>query len=90
MLNSSKYFHVTDGLVMDIMHDILEGAMQFEVKELLKYLIDSNYCTLSRINSKITSFPYDGLDVTNKPSVISADHLHSPDHRLRQNGLLNK
>ena len=25
VLNSSKYFHVTEGLVMDVMHDILEG-----------------------------------------------------------------
>ena len=26
VLNSSRYFHVTEGLVMDIMHDILEGT----------------------------------------------------------------
>ena len=39
ILNSSKYFHITEGLVMDIMHDILEGTLEYEVKELMKYLI---------------------------------------------------
>ena len=71
---------------MDIMHDVLEGALQYEVKELIKYLIDSNYCTLNSINRKIASFPYDCLDVTAKPSEISADNLRSLDHKLRQNG----
>ena len=40
ILNSSQFYHVTEGLPPDIMHDILEGALQYEVKELLKYLID--------------------------------------------------
>ena len=36
ILNSSN---VIDGLVPDVMHDILEGSLQYEVKELLKYCI---------------------------------------------------
>lgn len=39
ILNSSSYFHVTTGLPPDIMHDVLEGSLQHEVKELLNYLI---------------------------------------------------
>ena len=81
LLNSSKYFHVTNELVMDIMHDLLEGVLQFEVKELLKYLIDNNYCTVRSINSKIASVPYDGSDVITKPTIISAEHLRSSDHK---------
>ena len=41
ILNSSKYFHVTEGLIPDIMHDCLEGALQYEVKELLKTSIQA-------------------------------------------------
>ena len=37
-LNSSKYFHVTEGLVPDVMHDVLEGCAPYVVNELLKYL----------------------------------------------------
>ena len=31
-LNSS-FFHATEGLVPDIMHDCLEGCLQYEIKE---------------------------------------------------------
>lgn len=28
-----RYFHVTEGLIPDVMHDILEGILPFEVAE---------------------------------------------------------
>ena len=31
---------------MDVMHDILEGILQYEVKELLKYLVSERICSL--------------------------------------------
>lgn len=34
VLNLSKYFHVTEGLCPDIMHDVLEGSLAYELKEL--------------------------------------------------------
>jgi len=39
ILNTSKYFLIIDGLAPDIMHDILKGSLQYEVKELLKHFI---------------------------------------------------
>ena len=30
---------MTEGLVPDVMHDILEGALQLEVKELIKTFV---------------------------------------------------
>ena len=33
-LNSLMYFHVVGGLASDVMHDVLEGVAQYEVKEL--------------------------------------------------------
>ena len=52
ILNSSKFFHIVDGLVPDVMHDILEGSLQYEVKELLKYFIHTEkYFTLDELNS---------------------------------------
>ena len=89
VLNSSKYFHVTEGLVMDIMHDVLEGVLQYEVKELLKYLTSSRTCSLKQINRRFSMFPYGYSDVSNKPSGISSDNLSSCDHKLRQNGQYN-
>ena len=87
VLNSSRFLHVTEGLVMDIIHDILEGVLQYEVKELLKYLVSENICSLELINRKIAMFPYGYSDILNKPSEISREHLSSSDHKLRQNGM---
>lgn len=43
-----RYFHVCDGsLIPDIMHDILEGALQYEVKVMLQAMIsEDRYFTL--------------------------------------------
>ena len=36
-----KYFNVCDGtLLPDLMHDILEGALQYEVKLMLQVMIN--------------------------------------------------
>ena len=37
-LNQSHYLYVIEGLSSDVMHDILQGFLHYEVKELLKYL----------------------------------------------------
>ena len=63
ILNSSHYFHVTEGLPMDIRHDILEGSLQYEVKELLKHLIFTRMITLVEVNNAIESFPYGYSDI---------------------------
>lgn len=90
ILNSSHYFHVCDGLAPDIMHDVLEGSLQYEVKELLKHLIISKkILTLEELNTSIESFPYVLSDKATKPSIIAPQVLASKDHSLRQKGALN-
>ena len=79
-----RYFHVTEGLVPDIMHDILEDILPFELKELLKFMISEKVTTLAELNDAIHSFPYTFVDVTNKPNIIEASTLCSTDHSLKQ------
>ena len=89
ILNTSKFFYVTEGLAPDIMHDILEGCLQYEVKELSKYFIlDQNIISLFLLNDKIDVFSYGYIDTPNKPSQISLASLKSSDHNLKQTGLL--
>lgn len=88
ILNTSAYFHVTDGLVPDVMHDCLEGCLPYEIKELLKHLFRSHILTLSDLNEEIQSFPYVGSDAKNKPSPIAATTMASSDHSLKQTGML--
>ena len=87
ILNSSKFFHVTEGLVPDIMHDILEGSLQYEVKELLKHFIyTENFFSLDQLNKKINEFPYILSDEATRPSMIAPNVLASADHSVNQKG----
>ena len=88
VLNTSRYFHVTEGLVPDVMHDVLEGALPLEVKELIRYLISKKTVSLSELNEALESFPYAGLDACNKPTPIALSTLSSRDHLLKQTGKL--
>ena len=90
ILNSSDYFHICDGLAPDIMHDILEGSLQYEVKELLKYLIqEKHFFTLKELNNNIEGFPYVATDKATKPSIIPPQVLSSNDKSLKQKGTCN-
>ena len=54
ILNELTYFHVCDGLLPDIMHDILEGTLQYEVKLMLQIMIHTDkYFMLDQLNSWI-------------------------------------
>ena len=47
----NRYFHVCGGgLLPDIMHNLLEGALQYEVKLMLKAMIfEDNYFDLGNV-----------------------------------------
>ena len=49
---------MTEGLVPDVMHDVLEGCLPYEVKELLKHIIRTKVVSHSDLNSIIQSFPW--------------------------------
>ena len=75
-------------LVPDVMHDILEGSLQYEVKELLKYFVNTkNYFTLDELNNKINEFPYVLTDKATRPATIAPTVLASSDHTVKQKGL---
>ena len=69
------------------MHDVLEGLLQYEVKELLKYAIyEQQFFTLEDLNCWIKNFDYGYPDVSNKPCVISSATLNSNTNSLKQKG----
>lgn len=86
ILNTSRYFHVTEGLIPDVMHDVLEGVLPYVTKELLKYFLREDIITFSDLNSAMESFPYTGLDSQNRPVPIARTTLRSSDHKLKQTG----
>ena len=87
VLNQSRYFHITDGLVLDVMHDQLEGVLPLEVKILLqKYIQEENYFTLEIVNDRLERLWYPQSDASNKPSPIKPQSLANNSMRISQSG----
>lgn len=78
LLNELRYLNTFKSKTVDIMHDILEGVAQLEIKLFLKFIINElKLITLSELNERIASFVYGKIDMTNKPRPISLDKIGS-------------
>lgn len=77
---------MTEGLVPDVMHDVLEGCLPYEIKEMLKVFVTQKLVTINDLNDLIRSFPHGSTDISNKPALITAKTLNSSDHALKQTG----
>ena len=87
-MNSSLYFHICDGLATAIMHDALEGSLQYEVNEVLKNLFfPDRILILEQLNKSIAAFPCALSDRAIKSSIIAPQVLAVKDHTLRQKGV---
>ncbi len=84
VLNSLSLYHVTDNVAVDIMHDILEGVGAYELKLVIKSLIEQKHMSLDQLNFRLTSFDHGFCDAGNKPSIISKNDLKNIDSPLRQ------
>lgn len=73
MLNSLEYFHSTGNYAVDIMHDLLEGIVQYELKLFFQYLIKNGYISMSMLSDRIQSFSYGYTERKNKPSGLKMD-----------------
>ena len=69
-------------LVPDIMHDVVEGVLQYETKIVLIHLIQScHYFTLKHLNYLIGCVNLSFMEVSSRPTEISLG-----DDKLKQNG----
>ena len=84
VLNNLSFYHVSDNVAGDIMHDVLEGVGPYEVKLVLNSLIEQKHLTLEKLNHRITSFDYGFCDKGNKPSVISKSDLRNLEGSMQQ------
>ena len=89
VLNSCRYFYVTDGLVPDIMHDILEGSLELCMRQLLIHFIrEDKVISLEHLNARIASFKYGPSEVKNKPTALASTSVQV-DGRLKQSGMFS-
>ena len=86
ILNQCNFFHITDGLVPDIMHIILEGSLELCTRHMLIQLIhEEKAFTLDTLNNRISSFNYGQSEMKNKPSSLLPKHIAKDGH-LKQSG----
>jgi len=92
ILNELYYFDVCSGaLLPDIMHDVLEGALQYELKLMLRsFIFQEQYLTLSEINDRIQYLDLGYMEIKDRPSLISDTniraHSGSSKNTLKQSG----
>lgn len=82
-----QYFDPCSGAFLpDVMHDVLEGALQYELKLVLKHLIDECHCFhISTLNERIEGMEL-GYMETSRPEPITTHTLRSDDNTLKQKG----
>ncbi|KAI7808364.1 hypothetical protein IRJ41_002977 [Triplophysa rosa] len=68
-LNSLKYFNTANNFAVDIMHDILEGVAQLEVKLVLQY-VQQNFLSADDLAGRIHAFDYGYTQQRNRPPAV--------------------
>ena len=63
-------FDITVQLPQDLMHTLLEGAVQYELRHMLLYYITDNQFTLAQLNAAIANQDYGYSEVSNKPGPL--------------------
>ena len=88
LLSELKYFEVVSGsMVPDVMHDVLEGVLQYETKLMLKqFICQDHYLTLQQLNQQIDAFELGYSEVKDRPSLISQTTLQEGEYHLNQSG----
>lgn len=88
VLNELQFFNVTSGtLIPDVMHDVLEGCLQYEAKLLLQqFMFSDHYFTLSDLNQQIDSIELGYAESKSRPSLISTTAFSERDGSLKQSG----
>ena len=69
-------------LVPDVMHDILEGTLQFEAKLVLQHIVRERYVSYSMFAGALAGLELGYMEADNKPSEISSATLSSLDKTL--------
>lgn len=80
VLEEVPEFSVASGIPHDIMHDLFEGVVPYELKRLLLHCIQKKYFTLDTLNDRIERFDF----VSNKPSRLDKDSSKKNSIKIRQ------
>ena len=83
-----KYFNICGGgLIADVMHNLLEGTLQYETKLVLKHMIGQRYITYKAFAEMLEGLELGYMETDNKPTTIPSRVISSDDKHLGQKGM---
>lgn len=69
-LETLPYFSVVENLPHDIMHDLFEGVVPFELKLLIRYCVDQAYFGIATLNHRLAAFDFGYSEVGDRPAPV--------------------
>lgn len=84
ILDQVPHFDLCQCLPHDMMHVILEGALQRHCKLVLIH--HEHYFTLHHLNQQISNYSYGYSESVNAPRPIDREHLAGDSDKLGQSG----
>lgn len=75
IFNTIYLFHVTHSAGVDIMHDLSEGVLRYNMCSIILYFIKKKIFTLKTLNDRKRTFNYDYPDRGNKSVNIKVEKL---------------
>lgn len=69
-LNCIPYFHVTQAMPSDVLHDLLEGVVCDVVECVIEHFLAAGIVTFDYLNEQINTFPHQGSDKQNRPDIV--------------------
>ena len=81
-----QHFDV-DILLPDVMHDLLEGTLQYETKLILQHVIRQKFISYALFTKTLDGLELGYMEADNKPSEMALASINSSDQSLGQKGM---
>ena len=83
------HMHIqVETLLPDVMHDLLEGTLQFEAKLILRHVITERYTSYPKFARLLAGLELGYMEADNRPSEIASSTISSSEKTLGQKGIL--
>jgi hypothetical protein len=83
ILSELSHSDITAQLPQDIMHVLLEGTVQYEVRFILQHFFDSGVITLKQLNTAVEQFSLGYHDEKNRPPPLRETAFNQGSYKMK-------